>query len=60
MDSNNKVVYKYGYLYIRFIWIYKLRIKAYEQYQHPDNLVEMEDFLPVFTTSNANPVFRTI
>ena len=51
-DSNNKVVYKYGYPVYQTSQIYKLRIKAYEQYQHPDNLIEMEDFCRV-PASNA-------
>ena len=51
-DANNKPVYKYGYPVYQTTQIYKLRIFAYEQYQHPDNLPEMQEFCKV-AASNA-------
>jgi len=51
-DANGKPVYKYGYPIYETTKIYKLRIKAYEQYTHPDNLPEMVGFCKV-PASNA-------
>src|SRR5574344_1297313 len=52
LDGNSKPTYKYGYPVYQTTNIYKLRVFAYEQYSHPDNLPEMEEFCKV-PASNA-------
>lgn len=49
---NQKPDYKYGYPIYQTTKIYKLRVFAYEQYTHPDNLPEMAYFCKV-PASNA-------
>lgn len=52
LDGNSKPSYKYGLPVYQTTNIYKLRVFAYEQYSHPDNLPEMEEFCKV-PASNA-------
>ena len=56
-DVNNKAVYKYGYPIYQTTHIYNLRVSAYEQYSHPDNLPEMAEFCKV-PASNADIVIQ--
>jgi len=53
LSLNQKPQYKYDCPIYQTTKIYKLRVFAYEQYTHPDNLPEMADFCKV-PASNAS------